>query len=124
MNHRSNAHKPINGTDKASIVPVGELVKQHAQLRPPVVEGLLRRGETANIIAAAKVGKSWLAYSLALSVVTGSDCPRTSYRHQFRTAQTTVANARSEEAIDREHDQGERTKRARVSRTRKTIRIG
>ena len=38
---------------------------------PPVIEGVLRRGETANLIAAPKTGKSWLAYSLALSVATG-----------------------------------------------------
>ena len=61
-----------NGTSAASIISVGELIEGPTRMRQPVVDGLLRRGETGNIIAASKVGKSWLAYSLALSVVTGS----------------------------------------------------
>ena len=38
-----------------------------------VVEGLLRRGETANIIASTKTGKSWLGLQLLLAVSTGGD---------------------------------------------------
>ena len=48
-----------------------ELRDQFPQLNPPVVEGLFREGETANIIASPKAGKSWLVYSLALSIITG-----------------------------------------------------
>jgi hypothetical protein len=48
-----------------------ELIQQHPRLHPPVVDGLFRAGETVNIIAHSKVGKSWLAYNLALSVITG-----------------------------------------------------
>ena len=40
-------------------------------MREPVIEGLLRVGEIANIIAPPKVGKSFLAGNLALSVITG-----------------------------------------------------
>jgi len=40
-------------------------------LSAPVIDGLLRAGETANIIAASKVGKSWLIYSLLASLATG-----------------------------------------------------
>jgi hypothetical protein len=39
--------------------------------RPAVIDGLLRQGETLNIVAPSKIGKSWLAYSLALSAVAG-----------------------------------------------------
>jgi hypothetical protein len=46
-------------------------LKDHSGLRPPVLHGLLRAGETLNIIAPPKTGKSWLTYGLALSVVTG-----------------------------------------------------
>jgi hypothetical protein len=53
-------------------VPIGQLIRDNPNLRPVVVEGILRRGETANIIAAAKVGKSHLAGGLAWSVVTGT----------------------------------------------------
>jgi len=37
---------------------VGELVDAHPQLRPPVIHGLLREGETMNIIASPKTGKA------------------------------------------------------------------
>jgi hypothetical protein len=40
-------------------------------MRPVVVNGIARAGETVNIIAPSKVGKSWLMYGLAFSVATG-----------------------------------------------------
>ncbi|MBK8914562.1 MAG: AAA family ATPase [Phycisphaerales bacterium] len=51
--------------------PAGELAEQHPALRTPIIDGLLRQGEVANIIAPPKCGKSWLALGLALSVATG-----------------------------------------------------
>ncbi len=42
-------------------------------LNPPIIHGLLREGETMNIIASPKVGKSWLASSLSISVASGLD---------------------------------------------------
>ena len=48
-----------------------ELVSEFTSLRRPVIEGLLRRGETMNIIAPSKFGKSWLVLDLAISVATG-----------------------------------------------------
>jgi hypothetical protein len=53
--------------------PLRELVAQHPAMRPIVIDGLLRVGETMNLIAPTKRGKSWLAYSLALSVADGRD---------------------------------------------------
>ena len=58
----SGAIKPIS---------IGSLVKEYPSLRPPVIEGLLRKGEVANLIAKSKVGKSWLAYQIAYSVACG-----------------------------------------------------
>jgi hypothetical protein len=52
-------------------VPVSQLCGEYPTLRQPVVEGILRRGETCNIIAAPKVGKSYLGCGLAYSVATG-----------------------------------------------------
>lgn len=52
-------------------VGIGSLIDQNPTLRPVVIDGILRRGETANIIAAAKVGKSFLAGGLAWSIATG-----------------------------------------------------
>lgn len=53
------------------IVPFGELRDDNDRLHPPIIDGLLREGETCNIIADSKVGKSWLVYGLALSIITG-----------------------------------------------------
>ncbi|MCC6906842.1 MAG: AAA family ATPase [Phycisphaerales bacterium] len=50
---------------------VEQLVSAHPLLRPPVVHGLLRQGETMNVIASPKVGKSWLTLDLAIAVATG-----------------------------------------------------
>jgi hypothetical protein len=48
-----------------------ELIQQYPQLRDPVIHGLLRQGETMNLISAPKVGKSWLVNALALCLATG-----------------------------------------------------
>lgn len=50
---------------------IGELVKEYPDLRPEVIRGLLRRGETMNIVSGTKLGKSWLSYGIGLCVVTG-----------------------------------------------------
>jgi hypothetical protein len=47
------------------------LATSHPKLREPIIADLLREGETMNIIAPPKFGKSWLAADLALTVVTG-----------------------------------------------------
>ncbi|WP_430454062.1 AAA family ATPase [Rhodopirellula europaea] len=47
------------------------LVEQYSILKPPVIHGLLRAGETMNVIAPPKAGKSWLASDMALAVATG-----------------------------------------------------
>ncbi|MCC6680616.1 MAG: AAA family ATPase [Phycisphaeraceae bacterium] len=61
-----------NGQEK-QLTPLtfADLAKLYPDLNPPVIDGLLRQGETCNLISAPKIGKSWLAYDLALSIVTG-----------------------------------------------------
>jgi hypothetical protein len=49
------------------------LIDTFPGLRRPVIHGLLREGETMNVISAPKMGKSWLVTDLALSVATGRD---------------------------------------------------
>ncbi|MEM7621890.1 MAG: AAA family ATPase [Planctomycetota bacterium] len=49
----------------------GSLSRDFPRLRTPLIDGLLREGETMNIIAAPKTGKSWLTIDLALAVATG-----------------------------------------------------
>lgn len=52
---------------------IGTMSQRYPSLRPPVIEGLLRRGETLNIIGAAKAGKSYLAHGLAWAVADGRE---------------------------------------------------
>jgi hypothetical protein len=52
-------------------VSLADLVSRFPDLRPPVIHGLLRRGETMNVISVPKIGKSWLVTDLALSIATG-----------------------------------------------------
>jgi hypothetical protein len=47
----------------------GELLAAYPNRNPPVIDGLLRAGETCNLISYSKVGKSWLGYGMLLSVV-------------------------------------------------------
>jgi hypothetical protein len=55
----------------SGIVSASELRKAFPQLRPVVIDGLLRQGETMNVIGASKAGKSWLIHGLAVSVANG-----------------------------------------------------
>ena len=55
----------------APIVPAGELMESNPSLRPPVIDGLLRRGETMNLISNPKFGKSWAVLNLAFAVGNG-----------------------------------------------------
>lgn len=75
----SEPSKHENDTDSDSkpttlIKPVSilNLINDHPELRPPVIEGFLRRGETATINASTKIGKSHLAGGLAWCIVTGT----------------------------------------------------
>lgn len=63
--------KPTTGTPALKPVGVGDIITRNPNLRPVVIDGLLRIGETANLIAASKTGKSFLAVGLAWSIATG-----------------------------------------------------
>lgn len=52
-------------------ISVRQLMAACPALRPPVIDGLLREGETMNVIASPKTGKSWLVLDLAIAVATG-----------------------------------------------------
>jgi hypothetical protein len=53
------------------IVLAGDLIRAYPNRRGMVIDGLIRVGETANIIAPPKFGKSWLILLLAFSVALG-----------------------------------------------------
>ena len=56
---------------KPNPVSVSQLWKDNKTMRLPIVHGLLREGETCNVIASPKVGKSFLAGGLAWSIAAG-----------------------------------------------------
>lgn len=58
-------------TRTPEIVTIGQLRETHPKLAPMLIEGILRAGETLNLIATPKAGKSWLVLSLALHVACG-----------------------------------------------------
>jgi len=58
--------------DDLEPICVEDLVVTYPTLRPPIIHGLLREGETMNLISAPKMGKSWLVTDLALAIATGS----------------------------------------------------
>lgn len=49
-----------------------DLIRKYESLRDPVIHGLLREGETMNVIAAPKTGKSWLVMDLAFAMAQGA----------------------------------------------------
>ena len=69
-----SAFNPSAKREPAILQPpsIWELIQRHPKLRDPVIHGLLRRGETMNIIAPSKTGKSWLVNDLALAIATGA----------------------------------------------------
>jgi hypothetical protein len=56
---------------QSQIRDFGDMAIEFTDLRPVLVEGMLRLTEVANVIASPKVGKSYLVGSLALSIATG-----------------------------------------------------
>lgn len=62
---KSDSKKPRRST-------LGELVTAYPKMKKPLIHGFLRIGETMNIIAPPKTGKSWLVTDLALSIATGT----------------------------------------------------
>lgn len=71
----ADAASPVAEAPGTVFVPnplsVRQLLWDYPELRPPLIHGLLRRGETMNVIASPKMGKSWLTTDLALALATG-----------------------------------------------------
>ena len=73
MSGQVNTQTPASEEDKPLDLPLGELVEKYPNMRKELIDGVLREGETMNIIAPPKTGKSWLVTDLALAVATGTD---------------------------------------------------
>ena len=56
---------------RSEIRSIGSMAKEYPSLREPLIDGICRLGEIVNIISKSKVGKSWMAYILALCIGTG-----------------------------------------------------
>ncbi len=69
--YRVDADNPDLVPVRIEPVSIRDLIRDNPDLRPVVVDGVLRRGETANIIASPKVGKSFLAGNLAWCIADG-----------------------------------------------------
>jgi len=50
-----------------------DLLQEYHDMKEPLIEGLLRREEVMNIVAAPKTGKSWFVLQLALAFCTGTE---------------------------------------------------
>lgn len=50
-----------------------DLITQYPELDPPVIEGVLRKGETCNLIASPKIGKSWFCLGLGICLTLGRE---------------------------------------------------
>ena len=64
---------PAPAPSEPEDIPVDKLVEGYPAMRPVLIDGFLRLGETMNIIAPPKTGKSWLVTDLALAVAMGTD---------------------------------------------------
>jgi len=53
------------------VLTFGQLQDGFPELRPVLIDGLLRRGETMNVVAPSKLGKSWLSMMLAVAAAAG-----------------------------------------------------
>ncbi len=61
----------VSTWNTSEIVSLGRLMDTYPQMRPAVIHGLLRRGETMNIIAPPKSNKSWLSFNIAMNIIGG-----------------------------------------------------
>ncbi|MEM1166306.1 MAG: AAA family ATPase [Planctomycetota bacterium] len=66
---------PLSPADMIRAYPPWKTVRQllwhHTDLRKPAIHGLLREGETMNVIAPSKSNKSWMVSALSICVATG-----------------------------------------------------
>jgi hypothetical protein len=60
-------------SEMLKIVNLEYIEKNYPHERQSIVDGLIRTGSVMNIIAAPKVGKSFIASNLAMCLITGSD---------------------------------------------------
>jgi hypothetical protein len=68
---QSNGSQQSAELDATKPIPLSELIKLYPHLNDPIIDRLLRRGETMNIVAPSKAGKSWLSNHCGLCFASG-----------------------------------------------------
>ena len=58
---------------RSDVVNILALEQEYHTPRPVLIDGVLRRGEIMNIIAAPKTGKSWLLLQMLMAIATGGE---------------------------------------------------
>ena len=66
-----NAAGEVGNTADQGTISASDLVETFPHLRPYIIDGLLRQGETMNLIAAPKIGKSWMLLVMLLCIAAG-----------------------------------------------------
>ena len=61
----------MQAPDRTLFATADAISDMHPEMCSPIITGLLREGETMNVIAAPKAGKSWIVLDLAMSIATG-----------------------------------------------------
>ncbi len=57
--------------DTSEVVSAQNIMRCYPKMRDPVIHGVVRRGESMNIIAPPKAGKSWLGLNIAMNIIGG-----------------------------------------------------
>jgi hypothetical protein len=60
----------LNGKE-SPIFTLADFEDAYPQELPPLIDGLLRQREVMNVIAATKIGKSWLSLGMLMAIATG-----------------------------------------------------
>lgn len=53
------------------VIDICDLIADYPELKPPIIEGILREEEVCTIIASPKIGKSHMTLGLAIQIATG-----------------------------------------------------
>ena len=67
------ALKASQSARQSGLISAFDLIENHTELRPMIIQGLLREGEVGNLVSSPKIGKSWLAMHLSACVAAGLD---------------------------------------------------
>lgn len=59
------------GGKESPIFTLADFEDAYPQELPPIIDGILREREVMNVIAATKIGKSWLSLGLLMAIATG-----------------------------------------------------